>query len=63
MFVVQRSHFVGTTAVAVNGTAAKFKVLSANFIRVTVPARASSGKISVTNAGGTGTSAKAFTVQ
>jgi hypothetical protein len=29
MFVVQGSHFVGTTAVAVNGTAAKFKVLSA----------------------------------
>jgi len=62
-FVVQGSHFVGTTAVAINGTAATFKVLTANFIRVTVPAGASSGKISVTNTGGTATSAKLFTVQ
>lgn len=62
-FVLQVSHFVGTTAVAVNGTAASFKVLTANFIRVTVPAGATSGKISVTDAGGTATSAKAFTVQ
>jgi len=61
-FMLQGSHFVGTTAVAINGTAASFKVLTANFIRVTVPAGASSGKISVTNAGGTATSAKAFTV-
>lgn len=62
-FVVQGSHFVGTTGVAINGTAASFKVLTANFIRVTVPARASSGRISVTNAGGRAASAKAFTVQ
>jgi len=55
-FVVQGSHFVGTTAVGV-------KVLSANFIRMTVPAGTSSRKISFTNAGGTTTGAKLFTVQ
>jgi len=49
-------HILSARPVAINGTAA------ANFIRVTVPAGASSGKISVTNAGGTATSAKAFTV-
>ncbi|HKV79337.1 MAG TPA: hypothetical protein VJP02_14410 [Candidatus Sulfotelmatobacter sp.] len=32
-FVVQGYHFVGTTAVAVNGTAATFKMLTANFVR------------------------------
>jgi uncharacterized repeat protein (TIGR03803 family) len=62
-FVVQGSHFVGTKGVTINGKSASFSVLTANFIRVTVPAGASSGKISVTNAGGTATSAKAFTVQ
>jgi hypothetical protein len=55
---------VGTTAVAVNGLVASFKVLTANFIRMTVPAGASSRKISFTNAGGTTTTgAKLFTVQ
>ena len=62
-FVLQGSHFVGTTGVSIHGVSAGFKVLTANFIRVTVPARASTGKISVTNAGGTVASAKAFTVQ
>jgi len=41
-------HILSARQVAINGTAA------ANFIRVTVRAGASSGKISVTNAGGTG---------
>ena len=62
-FLLQGSHFVGTREVAINGTSASFTVLTANFIRVTVPSGASTGKISVTNAGGTTTSAKAFTVQ
>jgi len=39
---------VGTTAVAVKSVVASFKVLTANFIRMTVPAGASSGKISFT---------------
>jgi hypothetical protein len=49
-------HILSARQVAINGTAA------ANFIRVTVPAGASSGKISVTNAGGTASSAKALPV-
>jgi hypothetical protein len=60
---MQGSHFVGTTAVSINGHAATFSVLTANFIRVTVPAGATTGTISGTNAGGTSTSAKDFTVQ
>ena len=62
-FVLQGSHFVGTTNVTINGAGASFSVLTANFIRVTVPAGATTGTISVTNAGGTSTSAKSFTVQ
>jgi uncharacterized repeat protein (TIGR03803 family) len=61
-FVLQGSHFVGTTNVTINGAEASFSVLTANFIRVTVPAGATSGTISVTNAGGTSTSAKRFAV-
>jgi uncharacterized repeat protein (TIGR03803 family) len=62
-FLLQGSHFVGTTAVEVNGVSAKFKVLTANYVRVTVPVGATSGKISVTNSGGTKFSTKAFAVQ
>ena len=61
--LIQGSHFVGTSGVTINGISAKFKVLTANFIRVTVPAGASTGKISITNAGGAMTSATNFTVQ
>jgi hypothetical protein len=45
------------------GEKSPFVVLAANYIRVPVPAEASAGKIPVTNAAGTTTSAKAFTVQ
>jgi uncharacterized repeat protein (TIGR03803 family) len=62
-FVLQGSHFVGTTNVTITGAEASFSVLTANFIRVTVPAGATTGTISVTNAGGTSTSTKSFTVQ
>ena len=62
-FLIQGSHFVGTTAVMISGHSASFAVLTANFIRVAVPSGATSGKVSVSNAGGTSTSAKAFTVQ
>jgi uncharacterized repeat protein (TIGR03803 family) len=62
-FLLQGSHFVGTKQVTVDGKTATFKVLTANYIRVTVPAGAASGKISVTNAGGTSTSTKSFNVQ
>jgi uncharacterized repeat protein (TIGR03803 family) len=62
-FLVQGSHLVGTTEVTVDGNNADFSVLTANYIRVSVPAGANTGKISVTNAGGTATSTKVFTVQ
>lgn len=62
-FLLQGSHFVGTTEVAIKGTSAHFKMLTANFIRVTVPAGASTGKIAVTNAEGTSTSTENFIVQ
>jgi uncharacterized repeat protein (TIGR03803 family) len=62
-FLLQGNHFVGATQVTINGKSANFKVLTANYIRVAVPAGAATGKISVTNAGGTSTSTKAFTVQ
>jgi uncharacterized repeat protein (TIGR03803 family) len=61
--VLQGNHMVGATAVAFDGVSAKFKVLSVNYIRVTVPAGATTGPISVTNAGGTTASTKSFTVQ
>jgi uncharacterized repeat protein (TIGR03803 family) len=61
--LLQGNHFVGTTAVAFNGVSATFQLLSANYIRVTVPAGATTGPIAVTNAGGKTTSTKPFTVQ
>jgi len=61
--LLQGSHFVGTSSITINGTSAHFKVLTANFIRVTVPAGASTGKIAVTNAGGASTSTQNFIVQ
>ena len=56
------SHFVGTTRVAFNGVSATFKVLNSGNIVALVPLGATTGPIEVTNAGGTGTSAKSFVV-
>jgi large repetitive protein len=57
------SNFLGTTTVRFNATAAlSFTVVNAGKITATVPNGATSGKISVTNAAGTGTSAGTFTV-
>jgi uncharacterized repeat protein (TIGR03803 family) len=61
--IVQGSHLVGTTTVSVNGVSATFQVLTANYLSLTIPSGASSGPISVTNAGGTATSPKPFTVK
>jgi hypothetical protein len=61
--LLQGQHFVGTTAVSLNGVKAKFELLTANYISVKVPAQATTGKIAVGNAGGTTTSVKSFTVQ
>jgi hypothetical protein len=55
--------FTGTTSVSFHLTAASsFTVDSDSQIRATVPAGATTGKINVTNANGTGTSATDFTV-
>jgi len=54
--------FNGTTAVSFNGTAASFTVLSDTAIQATVPPGATIGPLSVTNAGGTTTSATSFIV-
>ncbi len=55
-------HLIGTTAVEFNGVSAAFKVLNVHFIAATVPAGASSGSITVTNAGGATASTQHFTV-
>ena len=57
------SNFVGVVEVKINTTlAASFMTVSANQIRFTVPAGATTGKISVTTPNGTAVSANDFTV-
>ncbi len=57
------SNFTGATSVAFNGVVATgFTIVSANQIRANVPAGAATGKISVTTATGTATSANDFAV-
>src|SRR5262249_50672743 len=58
--MIRGSHLIGTTSVTFNGLKATFKLLNVNFISATVPAGATSGPISITNAGGTTTSTKEF---
>ncbi|WP_035560612.1 IPT/TIG domain-containing protein [Hymenobacter sp. IS2118] len=60
--VLTGTDFTGTTAVRFNGTAASgFLVNSSTQITVPVPAGATSGTITVTNANGTGRSSGVFT--
>ncbi len=54
--------FTGAKSVKFNGVAATFKVVSSTKISAVVPAAATTGKISVTTAGGTGTSVAVFSV-
>src|SRR5580658_2605815 len=56
------SAFVGTTAVTFNGKSAAWVVDASGYITATVPMGATSGPISVTNAGGITTSKSSFTV-
>jgi uncharacterized repeat protein (TIGR03803 family) len=56
------SAFVGTTVVTFNGTSAASVVDASGYITATVPPGATSGPITVTNAGGTTTSKSSFTV-
>ena len=60
---IRGHHFIGTTSVSFNGVSARFKVLNTEFISTVVPNGATSGPITVTNAGGTTTTTKSFTVQ
>lgn len=60
---IRGNNLIGTTAVTFNGAAAAFKVLNVQFIIANVPAGATSGPITVTNAGGTNASTEHFTVQ
>lgn len=54
--------FTGASSVTFGGVAAEFNVKSGFLIDATVPPGAVTGKIEVTNAGGTATSSKTFTV-
>jgi hypothetical protein len=59
---INGSNFNGTTAVKFNGVTATFSIQNDGRINTTVPASATTGKISVTNAAGTTTSSTDFTV-
>jgi IPT/TIG domain len=59
---VYGSGFTGTTTVKFNGISAQFLVSSSTKLYAKVPSGATTGKISVTTAGGTGTSATNFNV-
>jgi molybdopterin biosynthesis enzyme MoaB len=60
---VAGSNFSGATSVKFNGVSAStFSIDSATQIRANVPSGATTGKVSVTTAGGTGASAADFTV-
>ena len=54
--------FTGTTAVSFNGTAAKFSLVSANYLTATVPSGATTGTVTVTTPTGTLDSNVAFRV-
>lgn len=56
------NHFTGATSVTFNNVSASFNIDSNTQIRATVPAGATSGLVSVTNAAGAGISAKSFVV-
>jgi hypothetical protein len=56
------TNFTSATAVKFNGTPATFTVTSATQISATVPTGATTGKIAVTTAGGSATTASNFTV-
>lgn len=55
--------FTGTTAVALNGAAASFSVVSDTYLTITVPYDATTGVVTVTTPGGTLTSNKQLRVK
>jgi len=50
------TNFTGTTSVTIQGVPATFKVVSSTKLTLTIPAKAKSGAITVTNPSGTATS-------
>ncbi|MHB1462728.1 MAG: beta strand repeat-containing protein, partial [Armatimonadota bacterium] len=63
IITITGTNLTGATAVDINGTnVPTFTVVSINLLTATVPSGADTGKISVTTAGGTATSATDFTV-
>jgi uncharacterized repeat protein (TIGR03803 family) len=60
--LINGNNFIGTSAVSFNGVSALFQVLNTQFVSATVPAGATTGPVTVTNAGGKATSAQSFTV-
>ncbi len=56
------NYFIDATAVTFNGVSAAYTVQSGTRMVATVPAGATSGKVRVTTAAGTGTSKQSFTV-
>ena len=59
---IQGNYFAGTTDVKFNGTSATFIPVSSSQLTATVPAGATTGKISVITISGTGNSATNFTI-
>ena len=60
--LINGHNFIGTTAVSFNGVGASFQVLNTQFVSATVPAGATTGPVTVTNAGGKTTGTQTFTV-
>jgi hypothetical protein len=50
---INGSNFAGTTSVTIQGVPATFKIVSAAKLTITIPKRAKSGSITVTNPSGT----------
>jgi uncharacterized repeat protein (TIGR03803 family) len=62
--IIWGDNLLGATGVTFNGTpATTFQSASRQFVRVTVPAGATSGKVTVTTMNGTGISRRPFTVE
>jgi len=60
--LINGNNFIGTTAASFNGVSASFQVLNTQFVSATVPDGATTGPVTVTNAGGKATSTQTFTV-
>jgi hypothetical protein len=60
--LINGNNFIGTTVVSFNGVSASFQVLNTRFVGATVPAGATTGPVTVTNAGGKAASTQTFTV-